>query len=306
VRRFRRPRFGTLARARVSASLAQFWNMLWHTSKRQLQLDRTLVMGILNVTPDSFSDGGKFSTLDAALGQAERMINEGADILDVGGESTRPGSKRISPEEEIERTAPIIEAISKRFDLPVSIDTSKSKVAEAAVNAGAGIINDVSGLTWDAEIARIAAKYQTGLVLMHLRGTFETMHSLAPVENILQEVARGFRSSIETAVSAGVSLENIALDIGIGFSKTFEQNLELLAKLGKLKREFAEFPILVGTSRKSFLGKILGDVPPEKRLSGSVASAIVAVMNGANIVRVHDVKETADALRVAEAIKWVS
>jgi len=260
-------------------------------------------MGILNVTPDSFSDGGRFSSLDTALKQAERMIDGGANIIDIGGESTRPGSQQISPDEEIERTVPVIEAIVKRFDVPISIDTSECAVAEAAVNAGAEIINDVSGLTWEPEIAQVAVKHRTGLVLMHLRGSFETMHTQPPVEDILQEVESSFRSSIERAVSAGVPLENIALDIGIGFSKTFEQNLELLAKLGKLKAQFSGFPLLVGTSRKSFLGKILGDAPPDQRLSGSIASAVIAVMNGANIVRVHNVKETADALRVTEAIR---
>jgi dihydropteroate synthase len=288
----------------VRWALYTILRMPWHTSKRIFPLDKTLVMGILNVTPDSFSDGGRFSTLDAALKQAEKMIEEGAGVIDIGGESTRPSASRtrISAEDEIERVVPVIEVITNRFDIPVSIDTSKSEVAEAAVRAGAEIINDVSGLTWDPRVGEIAAKHDTGLVLMHLRGTFETMHAIAPVEDILQEVTRAFRSFIARALGAGVPLENIALDIGIGFSKTFEQNLELLAKLGKLTREFADFPMLVGTSRKSFLGKILGDAPPEERLGGSLASAAIAVMNGAKIVRVHDVRETVQAVRVVEAI----
>lgn len=277
--------------------------MSWHISGRNLSLEKTLIMGILNVTPDSFSDGGEFVSVDAALERAETMIVEGADILDVGGESTRPGSARVTAEEEIARTAPVIEAIVKRFNIHVSIDTSKSAVAEAAVNAGAAIINDVSGLVWDPAIADVAAKYNTGLILMHLRGTFETMHKEPPVENILQEVASSFRSSIAEARGRGVPIENIALDIGIGFSKTFEQNLGLLAELATLKAEFAGIPLLVGTSRKSFLGKILGDVPPNERVTASAASAAIAVMNGASIVRVHDVKETVQAVRVAEAIK---
>jgi dihydropteroate synthase len=260
-------------------------------------------MGILNVTPDSFSDGGRFRDLDVALRQAEKMIAEGADILDLGGESTRPGSARVSVQEEIDRVAPVIEAISKRFDIPVSIDTSKSGVAEAAVQNGAEIINDVSGLTWDPKIGKIAARYNTGLVLMHLRGDFETMHSQPPVENILQEVSGGLRSSIGRALEAGVPLENIALDIGIGFSKTPEQNLELLAKLDKLCMEFPGIPVLVGASRKSFIGKLLDGAPPEERLSGSLASAAIAVMNGAKIVRVHDVRETVDAIRIVDSIK---
>lgn len=277
--------------------------MIWHTSKRELSLEKTFVMGILNVTPDSFSDGGKFDTVDAAIKQAEKMIADGADILDIGGESTRPGSARVSVQEEIDRVVPAIEAILKRFDIPVSIDTSKSAVAEAAIKVGAEIINDVSGLTWDPEIGTIAARYNTGLVLMHLRGDFETMHSQPPAENILQEVSGGLRSSIGRAAAAGVPLENIALDIGIGFSKTLDQNLELLAKLDKLCREFPNFPMLVGTSRKSFIGKTLGGAPPEGRLSGSLASAAVAVMNGAKIVRAHDVRETVDAIKMVDSIK---
>lgn len=277
--------------------------MSWRTSKRTLSLDRTLIMGILNVTPDSFSDGGEFSTPEAAVKQAEKLIAEGADIIDVGGESTRPGSARVPAGEEIARVVPVIEELAKRFDVPISIDTSKSEVAEAAVRAGAEIINDVSGLKFDPQIAGVAAKYNTGLVLMHLRGDFETMHGQEPVQDILQEVAGGFRSSIAAADGSGVPFENIALDPGIGFSKTFEQNLELLAKLGKLKSEFTAYPILIGTSRKSFIGKILGEVPPPNRIGASAVSAAIAVMNGANIVRVHDVRETVDAVRVAGAIR---
>ena len=260
-------------------------------------------MAILNVTPDSFSDGGKFNQFDSALHQAERLISEGADILDIGGESTRPKSQRVSVEEEIRRVVPIIEALVKRFETPISIDSSKSEVAAAAINAGAEIINDVSGLRFDERIAEVAAKFRSGLVLMHLRGGFETMHLQTPVDDILPEVADGFRWSIEKAISFGVEKESIALDIGIGFSKTFSQNLELLAKLDKLICDFPAFPMLVGTSRKSFIGQILGKVPASERLYGSLASAVVAVYKGANIVRVHDVKATIEAIKVAEAVK---
>lgn len=277
--------------------------MFWKTSRRAISLERTLVMGILNATPDSFSDGGRFFSETEALKQAEKMISEGADILDVGGESTRPHSARVAAEEEIRRVVPVIEAVAKRFDIPISIDTSKSEVAEKAVGAGAEIINDISGLLFDEKIGEIAAKHQTGLILMHLRGTFETMHKQPPVEDILQEVARGFRQSVEKAQSFGVAQDKIALDIGIGFSKTFDQNLELLAGLDKLVKEFSDFALLVGVSRKSFLGKILDDAPPDKRLQGSLASAAVAVWNGARIVRVHDVRETVETLKVVEAIK---
>lgn len=276
----------------------------WQTQKRKIRLaEKTLLMAILNVTPDSFSDSGNFFSIGDAVKQAEKFIGEGADILDIGGESTRPKSLRVSIEEEIRRVVPIIETIAKRFKIPISIDTSKAEVAENAINAGAEIINDISGLRFDERVAEVAAKYKTGLVLMHSRGDFETMHKQKPVENILSEVSNGFRSSVEKAESYGVKKENIALDVGIGFSKTFEQNLELIAKLDKLCEEFSDFPMLVGASRKSFIGKILGDVPTSERLQGSLATAAIAAWNGAKIVRVHDVKATIETLKVVKAIK---
>jgi dihydropteroate synthase len=277
--------------------------MHWETSRRRLPLEKTLVMAVLNITPDSFSDGGNYFSADEALKQAEKLIAEGADLLDVGGESTRPNSARVSTVEELRRVVPVIEAITKRFDIPVSIDTSKSEVAEKAFEAGAEIINDVSGLVFDEKIGEVAAKHKTGLVLMHLRGTFETMHRQEPVDEILAEVSGGLARSLEKAKSFGVAESRIALDLGIGFSKTFEQNLELLANLDRLVKNFPDFPMLVGTSRKSFIGKILGDVPTNKRLPGSLASAAIAVWNGAKILRVHDVKETIEALKAVEAIK---
>ncbi len=277
--------------------------MFWQTARRKITFEKTLVMAILNVTPDSFSDGGKFHIIDDALRQAEKLIEAGADILDIGGESTRPNSARIVDEEEIRRVVPVVEAVGKRFDVPISIDTSKATVAEKSFEAGAEIINDVSGLRFDERVAEVAAKTKAGLILMHLRGDFETMHKQKPVENILREVADGFRRSIEKAESFGVKKENIALDVGIGFSKTFEQNLELIAKLNQLAAEFTEFPLLVGTSRKSFIGKILDDAPVEERLAGSLGSAAIAVWNGAKIVRVHDVAATVEMLKVIDKIK---
>jgi dihydropteroate synthase len=275
----------------------------WQTARRKLWFEKTLVMAILNVTPDSFSDGGEFFSIEDALRQAEKLVAEGADILDIGGESTRPAGERVPVDEEIRRVVPVIEAIVDRFDVAVSIDTSKSEVAEKATEAGAEIINDVSGLRFDERVASVAAAKNAGLVLMHLRGDFETMHRQKPVEDILKEVSRSFCRSIEKAASFNVKSENIALDIGIGFSKTFNQNLELLAKLDTLTKEFPEFPMLVGASRKSFIGKILGDAPADERLQGSLASAAIAVWNGANIVRVHDVRATVEALKVVAAIK---
>lgn len=260
-------------------------------------------MAILNVTPDSFSDGGKFFSIDEALKQAEKMIAEGADILDIGGESTRPNSARVSVEEEIRRTSPVIEAVKKRFEIAVSIDTSKAKVAENAVNSGAEIINDVSGLRFDEKIGKVAARHKTGLVLMHLRGTFEIMHEKKESVNICAEVSEGFHWSIEKARSFSVKDETIALDIGIGFSKTLEQNLELLANLQNICAEFSNFPMLVGVSRKSFIGKILDNAPTERRLNGTLAANAVSVWNGANIIRVHDVRENVEMLKTVEAIK---
>ena len=275
----------------------------WQTSQRKIYLKKTLVMGILNVTPDSFSDGGNFTNTESALKQAEKMILDGVDIIDIGGESTRPNSERVKVEEEIRRVVPAIEEIRKRFDVPISIDTSKSEVAKIAIDAGAEIINDVSGLRFDENIGSIASKLKTGLVLMHLRGEFETMHKQEPVQDILAEVVNGFRWSLNKAQDFGIGSEAIVLDIGIGFSKTFEQNLELLAKLDKLISEFSAYPILIGTSRKSFIGKILNEPDAIKRLSGSLSSVAIAVWNGAKIVRVHDVKESVEVIKVAESIK---
>lgn len=277
--------------------------MYWQTSRRKVSLDRQLVMGILNVTPDSFSDGGKFLAVDDALRQAAAMIAEGADIIDIGGESTRPGSEPVPEAEEARRVVPVIEAITKRFDVPVSIDTTKSEVAACAIDAGAEIVNDISGLRFDENVAGVVAASRAGLVLMHSRGEFETLHSQPPVDDILIDVAEGLRQAVEIARSYGISDQQIVLDPGIGFGKTQEQNLELLAKLDKLVLEFEKYPFLVGVSRKSFIGKVLGGVAVDERRGGSVAAAVAAVRNGAQIVRVHEVKETVAALRTNAAIE---
>ena len=260
-------------------------------------------MGILNVTPDSFSDGGEFVEPARAIDRVGQMIGEGADVIDVGGESTRPASGRVPETIELDRVIPMIEQIAARFDIPISVDTTRSKVARAAVSAGAEIINDISGLRFDESIADVAAETGAGLVLMHSRGDFETMHTLEPVGNILDEVAEDFERAVNIARRSNVAAEQIVLDVGIGFGKTAAQNLELLAKLGKIGEAFPDYPILVGTSRKSFIGKITGSDDPRERLAGSLASAAVAVWNGAAIVRVHDVKETAEAVAVVEAVK---
>jgi dihydropteroate synthase len=276
-------------------------SQVWKTSKREIALDGPLVMGILNVTPDSFSDGGEFASIDAAVRHAEAMIADGADIIDVGGESTRPGGTRVSVEEETARVVRVIEAIATRFDTPISIDTTKDAVAAAALDAGAEIINDISGLRWDVGLASLAAETHAGLVLMHSRGEFETMHSLPAVEDIAADVCDGLRNSIALATAAGVMQEQIVLDAGIGFGKTQDQNLELLAKLDRIVGEFEMFPMMIGTSRKSSIGKLLGDAPPPARLGGSLATALVGLRNGASILRVHDIRETVAACKAFAA-----
>jgi dihydropteroate synthase len=277
--------------------------LIWKTSKRELVIDRPLVMAILNVTPDSFSDGGEAFALDAALRRAERSVAEGADVLDVGGESTRPGSERVDANEEIRRVIPVIESIADRFDVPISIDTSKADVAERAMQAGAEIINDISAFRFDERMPKVAAETEAGLVLMHSRGEFIAMHSQQPVDDILGDVSTGFRQALGNAAASGIHLDRVALDIGIGFGKTPEQNLELLAKLDKLTAQFPDHPMVVGTSRKSFIGKLLDGAPVGTRLSGSLATAAIAIWNGASIVRVHDVKETVDVARVVRALR---
>lgn len=260
-------------------------------------------MAILNVTPDSFSDGGQLRSVDDALRRAEVCIAEGANVLDIGGESTRPGSARVPVDDEVQRVVPVIEAIAKRFDVPISVDTSKSQVARAAFDAGAEIINDISGLRFDPELAAVAGETHAGLILMHSRGEFETMHSQPPVADIVADVESDFRRAIKAAASAGVDDESIVLDVGIGFGKTPGQNLELIAKLGKLVADFPQYPMLVGTSRKSFIGKLLGDVPVDDRSIGSLATVAIAVWNGAKIVRVHDVRETVETVKIIKALK---
>ena len=283
----------------------------WHiTGDRTLSIGvRTLIMGILNVTPDSFSDGGEFFSLDSALAHAERMIAEGADIIDVGGESTRPGGAAIvSADEEVKRVLPVIRELVKRFDVPISIDTTKASVARAALDAGAAIVNDISALRFDPEVANEAARLGAGLILMHSRGTPGSLHGLPPVADIIEEVTSSLRSSIEVAMRRGVKRESIVIDPGIGFGKSQEQNIELIAKLDRLINAFPDFPLLIGTSRKSFLGRILADAngnpaPPDERLHATMASTTAAILKGAQMIRVHDVRAAVETARVAAEIR---
>jgi len=266
---------------------------------------RTLVMGVLNVTPDSFSDGGKFFSVKEAVAAAREMQRAGADILDVGAESTRPGAVGISAADELARLLPVLEALRGRLKIPISVDTRKAAVAEVALGAGAEIVNDVSGLRHDARLAAVAAKHRVPLILMHMRGTPETMQKLPFAKNVIPDVTNGLRESIVMARRAGVAKSQIILDPGIGFGKSFEQNYELLAKLPMLAR--LGYPLLVGTSRKGFIGRTLESktgtsLPPEERMWGTAATVAASILNGAHIVRVHDVAEMAQVCRVADEI----
>jgi len=279
----------------------------WKLANRSLAYgERTLVMGVLNVTPDSFSDGGQFFSPDQALAHAELMISEGADIIDIGGESTRPGSAFVSEDEELRRVIPVIERLAAKSSVPISIDTTKSSVARAALDAGAEIVNDISALRFDPAIADEVSKARAGLVLMHSRGTPKTMQKLPPVADIMSEVISGLRQSLAIAAEHGVACEAIAIDPGIGFGKTAEQNVEIIAKLDQLARGIADFPIVIGTSRKSFIGKLLGGAPADERLHGTIASVAASVLNGADIVRIHDVKAVVEAVRLADEIKGIN
>ena len=280
-------------------------NREWKLPQHTLTIGkRTLVMGIINLTPDSFSEGGRWFTRKRAWDHAEMMIENGVDIIDIGGESTRPGASRVSEIEEIRRTEKYLNVmILLNNPVPYSIDTTKASVARVALNAGVEIVNDISGLRFDPEIADVAASYDAGLILMHSRGTFETMHQQEPVEEIILEVAQDWRRAIALAQARGVKRDKIVLDPGIGFSKTQQQNIELIAKLDQLIEEFPDFPLLVGTSRKSFLGHLLGGVAVNKRVHGTMASVAAAALKGAHIVRVHDVRAAVETVRVVDAIK---
>ena len=276
----------------------------WKLTRRTLALEgRTLVMGVLNVTPDSFSDGGQFYDFGRAIAHAEEMIAEGADIIDVGGESTRPGSEPVTAGEETRRVVPVIERLAENARVALSIDTTKSEVARAALAAGAEIVNDISALRFDFRVADAAAEAGAGLILMHSRGTPATMQKLPPVADALREVAQGLRASVAMAERRGVRRGQIAIDPGIGFGKTAEQNVELVARLGRLAAEFCDLPLVVGTSRKSFVGKLLGDAPADRRLHGTMASVTAAILAGAHVVRVHDVRACVETARVADAIR---
>lgn len=262
--------------------------------------EKTYVMGILNVTPDSFSGDGLGGSVEAAVRRAERMVEDGADILDVGGESTRPGAEAVPLEEELRRVIPVIAALAERFPVPISVDTYKSAVAREALRAGATIVNDISGLRFDPELAAVAAEAGAAVVVMHIQGTPRTMQQNPHYDDLMTEVCNYLQESTALAEAAGIPRAQVVLDPGFGFGKTVAHNLELLRRL----RELTSYgqPILMGTSRKSTIGKVLGDLPPEERVEGTAATVAIAIQHGADIVRVHDVKEMARVARMTDAI----
>lgn len=266
-----------------------------------LELEEPVVMGIINITPDSFSDGGDFLTNDAALRQAEQMVKDGAAIIDVGGESTRPGAQTVSTEQEIDRVLPVIEAIKNRFEVLVSVDTYKAPVARAAVlDGGADIVNDISALDFCENMAETIAALDVPVVLMHIKGSPETMQKDPFYRNVIPELKQYFENRIDYAYSKGIKKEKLIIDPGIGFGKRVEDNIEIIKQL----RQFKEFdlPILIGISRKSFLGKIAGEGDPKEREIESVTADLIAILNGANIIRVHNVKNAVKSIKVLKKL----
>lgn len=261
---------------------------------------RTYLMGILNVTPDSFSDGGEYNSQAIALEHVRAMINAGADIIDIGGQSTRPGAEQISLPAELERVIPIVKAVRANFNIPISVDTTRAEVAQAAVAVGADIINDISGGSFDGQMFATVAKLEIPIILMHIRGNPQTMRSQTNYTDLIPEIAQFLQTQIQTAISAGIEPGKIMIDPGIGFAKTYDQNLEILRRL----REFStlDCPILIGVSRKSFIGHILKQPDPKARIWGTGAACCVAISTGADVLRVHDVQEMRDICAVADAI----
>jgi dihydropteroate synthase len=264
--------------------------------------NRTYLMGVINVTPDSFSDGGQFSSITAACQQAAQFVQAGADILDIGGESTRPGATAVSSDQELERVIPVIQGIRQLgLKTPISIDTTKATVAKAAIEAGANIVNDISGGIFDPEMLKTVALLGVPIALMHIRGTPATMQQLTDYQDLVTEVGDFLEERINIALSCGIDRSNIIIDPGIGFAKTFQQSIDLLKNLSILHRR-CQLPLLVGVSRKSFIGQILQQPDPQQRVWGTAAACCVAIANGADILRVHDVAAMHDVRLVADAL----
>jgi dihydropteroate synthase len=281
----------------ASMSIPPTWNLrerpfTWGT--------RTYIMAVLNVTPDSFSDGGQFNTVETALQQAKHLAASGADILDIGGQSTRPNAGDVSVEEELQRVIPVIQAVRQELDIPISIDTTRSQVARAAIAAGADLVNDISGGTYDPELLPTVAELKVPIVLMHIRGTPRTMQQQTDYQDLIGEICDFLANQIAAAIAAGIPKAQIAIDPGIGFAKTYAQNLEILRQLPAFKE--LGCPILVGTSRKSFIGHILNQPDPQQRVWGTAATCCAAIAGEADILRVHDLPEMRDVCQVADAI----
>lgn len=273
---------------------------LWKCASHTIELgDKPLLMGILNVTPDSFSDGGEAINVDSAVAKGLRLVEEGTDILDIGGESTRPGSDPVSLEDELQRVIPAIEALSTQITIPISIDTTKAEVALQAIQAGAHIINDISGLTFDPKMIPVAAESKAGVICMHIQGTPQTMQENPHYENVVTDLKSWFEERIQTLLDAGVEPDRIMLDPGVGFGKTAEHNLEILSHI----REFKQlgYPVLIGHSRKRFLSKLLGR-SVEERLAGTVGVSIALAHQGVDVIRLHDVAANRDALSAWYAV----
>jgi dihydropteroate synthase len=265
--------------------------------------DRTYIMGILNVTPDSFSDGGRFQTVNMAIERSIQMVSVGVDIIDIGGESTKPGVAPVDERTELERTIPVIETIRQNpsiREIPISIDTTKAAVAEAAVRAGADIVNDVSGGNFDPMMLETVARLNVPYIMMHMRGTPTTMQQMTDYVDIVGEILAYFETQIDRAIAAGIDRSQIIIDPGIGFAKTYQQSIELIRQLDKFQT--LELPLLVGVSRKSFIGKILDQPDPDRRLWGTAATCCAAIERGVHILRVHDVIEMVDVCRVADVM----
>jgi dihydropteroate synthase len=283
------------------------FNLAW--GKHRLEMGRrTCIMGVLNITPDSFSDGGKFFTVDDAVTQGYKLFQDGADVIDIGGESTRPFSDAVSAEEEIQRVVPVIERLLERISIPISIDTTKAVVAEHAIKAGASMINDISSLRFDPEMADVAADYGVPVILMHMLGNPKTMQIEPKYDDLIGQLKAFFENNIDLAEQKGISRSKLIIDPGIGFGKTFDHNLTVINNLHEFKT--LNVPILIGTSRKAFIRNLLKDeamedVHPQSRIveTGTQASVAAAVLNGAHIVRVHDVASTRITVKIIDAIK---
>jgi dihydropteroate synthase len=275
--------------------------MMLKTRAKTLDLSRPLLMGVLNVTPDSFSDGGKFLTPEAAIARAEELIESGADVLDVGGESTRPGAAAVSLDEELSRVLPVVETLCQRFpETPVSLDTTKAEVARRGLDLGVSLVNDVSALRFDKDMAAVVREHGVPVILMHMRGDPRTMQSRPAYDDVVAEIKSFFRERISAALSSGLKEDNLLLDPGIGFGKTLEHNLEILRRFGELN-EFGR-PLVVGVSLKSFIGALSEGAPPAEREAGTIAASLWAAQAGARLLRVHDVKAMRQALAVWDAI----